>query len=768
MNKYLVKIAGVAEDQSREAIYLADQEDRPYQYLTPEKKQLAEAGAIGGATYLGSKALGHVHAGFGKAAPGLALATGLYDMTNLGSKVKESQRERERVGASRVRNYLRNLQQEQQLQKQADDTGYFEPAAVGAVAGGLTGALAGGSLGLAGGEMALDSQRQVNEISNRVNAYFKKVPLVTLPEIETTNPSRVKSLMKGIGKGLKYGAMAGAPLGASLFVYDQYKRNQHEKEAMSNVYLEKIAMSYVDTAVDDTKTGAKAGLMLGAALPAVMGRGLGSVIAKGTTGAMLGVGVGLAASIPHHLIRDKKQPLPRSSPIARPIYDSAVEGGKTGLVTGAGIGASLSALGAGIGSGVLYSRFKKGLPPTSAALKDGTKTAVEVTSLGQAAKNVLKAGVTGGFTGAMTGLPYGVGLGVPLGAATSLANDYNNRYLQKAAEELQSTEDESIRPRYTVTAKGREISLLPGMAGYVVGKNLVKHFLPNNPYLTTAAGAAAALAAGYGLGKNVTTTMYKEAEDWSPDSYARRLGYSNPKADAVKAGLTASLFYPVSSEQNTSQNLGSLAATGLSAHQAHEEAVMKNQIIQELLQAQEHGIKTGDMSIFESLRDEFLSDVGSDRLAGRILGGISGAALGGMLGHAVGNSGAALATGALVGTGLGALGLGYVAGKGAEKENRQTNKLLDSRHSHLAALLSKTAEEIAHDYKPALAAGGIDAAMGLGLGALGQQISKHYLGGKYAPLVIGGLEGTAAMAATDIYQRKHEAEMRALQERLQG
>ena len=122
----------------------------------------------------------------------------------------------------------------------------------------------------------------------------------------------------------------------------------------------------------------------------------------------------------------------------------------------------------------------------------------------------------------------------------------------------------------------------------------------------------------------------------------------------------------------------------------------------------------------------------------------------------------------MVGTGLGALGLGYAAGKGAEKENRQTNKLLDSRHSHLAALLSKTAEEIEHDYKPALAAGGIDAAMGLGLGALGQQISKRYLGGKYAPLVIGGLEGTAAMAATDIYQRKHEAEMRALQERLQG
>ena len=576
------------------------------------------------------------------------------------------------------------------LEKVAGDTGYFEPAAVGAVAGGLTGALAGGSLGLAGGEMALDSQRQVNEISNKINSYFKKVPLVTLPEIQTTNPSRGMSLLKGIGKGLKYGAMAGAPLGASLFVYDQYKRNQHEKEAMSNLYLEKIAMSYSDTAVDDLKTGAKAGLLLGSVVPAVFGRGLPSVIAKGAKGMALGAGAGLAASIPHHLMRDKTQPSIKSAPILRPIYEHTVEGGKSGLLTGAGIGAGLGALGGGIGSALLYSRFKKGLPPRMYTLKDGTQAAAEVTSLGQVAKDVLKGATVGAVPGGLMGLSYGVGMGAPMGAATSLAQDYNNRYLQKAA------------------------------------------------------------------------------EDWSPDSYARRLGYSNPKADAVKAGLTASLFYPVSSEQNASQNIGSLAATGLSAHQAHEEAVMKNQIIQELLQAQEHGIKTGDMSIFESLRDEFLNDVPSDRLAGRILGGISGAALGGMLGHAVGNSGAALATGALLGTGLGALGLGYAAGKGAEKENRQTNKLLDSRHSHLAALLSKTAEEIAHDYKPALAAGGIDAAMGLGLGALGQQISKRYLGGKYAPLVIGGLEGTAAMAATDIYQRKHEAEMRALQERLQG
>ena len=74
--------------------------------------------------------------------------------------------------------------------------------------------------------------------------------------------------------------------------------------------------------------------------------------------------------------------------------------------------------------------------------------------------------------------------------------------------------------------------------------------------------------------------------------------------------------------------------------------------------------------------------------------------------------------------------------------------------------LAKQAEEsIPHDYKPGLAAGAIDAGMGVGLGSLGAYISKKHFNGKYAPLLIGGMEGAAAMTATDIFQRKHEKEM---------
>lgn len=76
--------------------------------------------------------------------------------------------------------------------------------------------------------------------------------------------------------------------------------------------------------------------------------------------------------------------------------------------------------------------------------------------------------------------------------------------------------------------------------------------------------------------------------------------------------------------------------------------------------------------------------------------------------------------------------------------------------------LAEQAESVPHDWKPALSAGAIDAGMGLGLGALGHHVSKKYFGGKYAPLIIGGTEGLAAMTATDLYQRKHERELAEL------
>lgn len=76
--------------------------------------------------------------------------------------------------------------------------------------------------------------------------------------------------------------------------------------------------------------------------------------------------------------------------------------------------------------------------------------------------------------------------------------------------------------------------------------------------------------------------------------------------------------------------------------------------------------------------------------------------------------------------------------------------------------LAEQAESVPHDWKPALSAGAIDAGMGLGLGALGHHVSQKYFGGKYAPLIIGGTEGLAAMTATDLYQRKHERELAEL------
>ncbi len=82
--------------------------------------------------------------------------------------------------------------------------------------------------------------------------------------------------------------------------------------------------------------------------------------------------------------------------------------------------------------------------------------------------------------------------------------------------------------------------------------------------------------------------------------------------------------------------------------------------------------------------------------------------------------------------------------------------------------LAEQAESVPHDWKPALSAGAIDAGMGLGLGALGHHISNKYFGGKYAPLIIGGTEGVAAMTATDLYQRKHEREMAALKQSQQN
>ncbi len=117
-----------------------------------------------------------------------------------------------------------------------------------------------------------------------------------------------------------------------------------------------------------------------------------------------------------------------------------------------------------------------------------------------------------------------------------------------------------------------------------------------------------------------------------------------------------------------------------------------------------------------------------------------------------------VAKGSAVGLGVGSLAGAGIAGYKAMKKEAAENPYL----------LKIAEQAIDHDWKPALSAGAIDAAMGLGLGALGHHVSKKYFGGKYAPLIIGGSEGLLAMGATDLYQRKHEKEMAALKQSQQG
>lgn len=364
---------------------------------------------------------------------------------------------------------------------------------------------------------------------------------------------------------------------------------------------------------------------------------------------------------------------------------------------------------------------------------------------------------------------------------------------------------------------------------------------------------------------------------WNPDSYARKLGWEDPRKAALHAGaMSLAMAPPRSGEGSMGHNVGTAAMTALNASSAHSEAEDFNQRLREILEAQEHGVRTGDMDLHHELKEDLMQDPHASKWSGRIVGGIMGAMAGGATANVLGGNPLGIGAGALIGGGLGGWGMGALAESGAENHNENTEHILRAREAYLRAKLVKSAsltkkadeqadqarimvrshnqsmrpyynvspeisqaaqaatlgggaylaskglshvhsgfgkaapylagatalasatgigsaidhqnvrdnqdqaaqlresmrvfkrsqelakqaeESIPHDYKPGLAAGAIDAGMGVGLGSLGAYISKRHFNGKYAPLLIGGMEGAAAMTATDIFQRKHEKEM---------
>lgn len=560
------------------------------------------------------------------------------------------------------------------------EDGYFVPGLVGAVAGAGSGALAGGSLGFAGGEMALDSHRQINAAKTQLNDFMSKVPFVKSNIVPIQEPSRLRSLANGVGRGLKYGAMAGAPLGASLFVYDRFLKNQeHQKMAeanQTNPYLEKIAATMSETAVDDARLGSKLGLLAGGAYGFTKG-GIGGAVVGGAAGLLAGGAAGGIAGVPHHMLKDPSEVSRRASTPLLPTLGRTV---KDDASVGAKIGAGIGGVSAGVSAAAI------GAMIASDAMRNGAK--ITPGGVGKVGLGVLGAGALGALTGAIPGALFGAGIGVPHGAANSLVKDYHANRIEKSA-------------------------------------------------------------------------------SWVPDSFAHQLGWEDPRQAALKSGVSALALNP--SDLETSRDKVQTAAlTAMAANSAYSDAVKNNRLIQEILEAQEHGVRTGDMSLHHELREDLLGDPRTSRISGNIAGALAGGMGGFTLANALGGNGLAKGLGAVAGAGLAGYGIGRLAQYSTEAGNENTLDVLARREARLNRLLTKAAEiavqETPHDYKPALAAGAIDAAMGVGLGGLGYHISKKYFGGKYTPLIIGGLEGTAAMAATDLYQRKHERDIAKLKE----
>ena len=552
-----------------------------------------------------------------------------------------------------------------------------------------------------------------------------------------------------------------------------------------------------------------------------------------------------------------------------------------------------------------------------------------------------------------------------------------NKYLEKVAasnEQLRSGGNEPMMPHISA-AMGRDASS-GGKVGALVGSALVAAagLISRNPYNALVGAAAGGfggwlggsiLGASIGIPHGIANSIVAERQlrqdiaakaeanrylqkvannltevptsGWNPDSYARKLGWEDPRKAALHAGaVSLAMAPPRSGDGSMSHNVSTAAMTALNASSAHSEAEDFNQRLREILEAQEHGVRTGDMSLHHELKEDLMDDPHASMWGGRVVGGIMGAMTGGAAANVLGANPLGIGAGALIGGGLGGWGMGALTQAGAEYHNDHTEGLLRAREAYLRAKLVKSAglkqvlnagehglhidplgigndfkaatkhehdwhdgmmlgaatiplvgtaallhhnktaallkkadeqadqariivrshnqsmrpyysvspevsqsvkagvlgtgaylaskglshvhsgfgkaapylagatalasatglgdaidhqnvrlnqdqaaqlresmrvfkrsqelakqaeESIPHDYKPGLAAGAIDAGMGVGLGSLGAYISKRHFNGKYAPLLIGGMEGAAAMTATDIFQRKHEKEM---------
>lgn len=492
-----------------------------------------------------------------------------------------------------------------------------------------------------------------------------------------------------------------------------------------------------------------------------------------------------------------------------------------------------------------------------------------------------------------------------------------NKYLEKAAasnEQLRSGGNEPMMPHIN-RAMGQDSSTT-GKVGALAGSAIGAAYglSKGNPW-SALGGAAlggfsgwlggAAVGGAVGIPHGIVNSMIAERQlrqdtrakeesnrylqkvannltevpisGWNPDSYARKLGWEDPRKAALHAGaMSLAMTPPRSGDGSMGHNVSTAAMTALNASSAHTEAEEFNQRLREILEAQEHGVRTGDMSLHHELKEDLMDDPHASMWGGRVVGGIMGAMTGGAAANVLGASPLGIGAGALIGGGLGGWGMGALTQAGAEYHNDHTEGLLRAREAYLRAKLVKSAsltkkadayadqarvmvrsrnksvrpysevspevaqavesaamgggaylaskglshvhsgfgkaapylagatalasatgigsaidhqnvrdnqdqaaqlresmrvfkrsqelakqaeESIPHDYKPGLAAGAIDAGMGVGLGSLGAYISKKHFNGKYAPLLIGGMEGAAAMTATDIFQRKHEKEM---------
>ena len=592
------------------------------------------------------------------------------------------------------------------------ENGYLEPTAVGATVGALTGSLVGGSLGISGGEMSLDTQKALNNIKADINKATNKIPLLKPNLMEITPVSRGEHLASGILKGMKYGAMAGIPLGGALFAYDNYRSNQEKKASVVNhlahhaidINLEQPPMNPYLQRVSDMQKEAED--QTEGYLPTFIQDTRGGMIGGGLIGGLLGT-PRIVSEV--SALRKAGTGLNRLQYVSRPLGLIAA----SGLLGGA----------AGAAASVPHYLFKqanfwhevenksghvldKFLPKTSDSIH-GHSILNTTTPL---AENTIHSDIKNGGSRTLDRVDHLTLAGL---AATPVA----------------------VGAGFLTHDKGREKQA----NFWHEVENKSKHFLDKylhngstlhvpvqNPHIvpTTKPPFNESLKEGINTGLDTHETL-------------------------MLAGLATT---PVAAGGLLLHNKGREKQAGVAEDQVRAKIHEDNAVIRPY-----HIVMTPEMNqAVESLA------VGTGtHLAAKALGHVHP-------GFAAAAPGLGVAAGLLDATRLG----DKLKADDAEKVRRYSayirNQAREDALKKVASVnpyllkLAEQAESVPHDWKPALSAGAIDAGMGLGLGALGHHVSKKYFGGEYAPLIIGGTEGLAAMTATDLYQRKHERELAEL------